>query len=152
MSAERASIGAPLLGFADGEHVGAAVAGAGDLHDVVSSGDVAAVLGAGEVVVAAERLEELLPVRGRCAELREQRSVRAEDRQTVVAPGAAYVRDGGLRVQRERSSTDDLVAGRNAREAAVVGLGDLGVTHGNPRRVTNDMRLVGDRRGGDDEA
>ena len=82
---------APLLGFADGEHVAAAVAGAGDLHDVVSSGDVAAVLGAGEVVVAAERLEESLPLRGRSAELREQLSVRSEDRQTVVVPGAPYV-------------------------------------------------------------
>jgi hypothetical protein len=58
---------------------------------------VAAVLGAGEVVIAAERLEELLPVRGLSAELREQLSVRSKDRQTVVAPGAAYVRDGDLR-------------------------------------------------------
>ena len=85
-------------------------------------------------------------------ELREHLSARSEDRQTVVAPGAAYVRDGDLRVQRERSSTDDLVAGRNPREAAVVGLGDLGVTHGDPRRVANDMRLVGDRRRGSDQA
>ena len=143
---------APLLGFADGEHVGAAVAGATDLHDVVSSGDVTAVLRAAEVVIAAERLEESLPVRGRSAELREQLSVRSEDRQTVVAPGAAYVRDGDLRVQRERSSTADLVAGRNAREAPVVGLGDLWVAYRDPRRVTNDMRLMGDRRGRDDQA
>ena len=83
-------------------------------------------------------------------ELREQLSVRSDDRQTVVTPGAAYVRDGDLRVERERSSADDLVAGRNAREAAVVGLGDLGVAHRDPRRVTNDMRLVGAGRGRDD--
>jgi hypothetical protein len=112
---------------------------------------VAAVLGAGQVVIAAERLEESLPARGRSAQPREQLSAGSEDRQTVVAPGAPYVRDRDLRVQRERSPTDDLVAGRNAREATVVGLGDLGVAHHNPRRVTNDMRLVGGRRGGDDQ-
>ncbi|MGB0098024.1 MAG: hypothetical protein WBP81_36490 [Solirubrobacteraceae bacterium] len=91
-------------------------------------------------------------MRGRSAELREQLSARSEDRQTIVAPGAAYVRDGDLRVQRERPSTDDLVSSRNAREAAVVSLGDLGVAHHDPRRVTNDMRLVGDRRRGDEQA
>jgi hypothetical protein len=117
---------APVLGLANGDHVGAAVGGARDLHDVVSSRDVAAVLGAGEVVIAAERLEESLPVRARGAQLREQLSAGSEDRQTVVAPGAPYVRDGDLRVKRERSSTDDLEAGRNARQAAVVSLGDLG--------------------------
>jgi hypothetical protein len=137
---------APLLGLADGEHVGAAIGGAGDLHDVASSRDVAAVLGAAEVVIAAERLEESLPVRGRSAQLREQLSAWPEERQTVVAPGAPYVRDGDLRVKRERSSTDDLVSGRNARQAAVVGLGDLWVAYPDMRRVTNDVRLVGDRR------
>jgi len=112
---------------------------------------VAAVLGAGEVVIAAERLEESLPVRARGVQLREQLSAGSEDRQTVVAPGAPYVWDGDLRVKREGSSTDDLEAGRNARQAAVVSLGDLRVAYPDTLRVTNDMRLVSDRRRRDDQ-
>jgi hypothetical protein len=49
------------------------------------------------------------------------------------------------------SATRTAIAGTVPVSQAVVGLGDLGVAYPDTRRVTNDMRLVGDRGRRDDQ-